>query len=237
MGNQLSFFDFEECWDTFALHDDFEGDVDTFRWVVTASDSGSALVGDATKGILTILPSDGSVGDNDETYISSVNELFLFAAGKPMTARALIQYTEINTDDANIIFGFMNAAVADSIGDAGAGPRATGSLAVIYKVDGGTVWRCQSRNGSEVTDSISTTTAGGSAWTTLEIIVHDYTTTRAQITYKVDGVFLKDSNNVVIKHTLLVAAATEMDLVIGVKNGDTTLETLLVDKIMAKQLR
>ena len=41
--------------------------------------------------------------------------------------------------------------------------RASGTVFAIYKVDGGTTWLVESRNGSTVTRNTSSTTAGGSA--------------------------------------------------------------------------
>ncbi len=238
MGNLARFPQVLKDIDTVHLFDDFQADLSTTLWATLISDLGTIPVNDARKGILTILPSDASVADNDEIYLYTANELFLFAAGKPMHCRGYIQYTEGNTDDLNVIFGFQNAVAANSLADDGGGPRATGSYAVIYKIDGGTVWRCQSRNGSEVTDSISSTTAGGSAYQLLEIEVADYTPTRCQITYKVDGQFLKFSNGQPIVHQLLVAASTEMALVLGCKNGaNSTVETVLCDYLYAHQLR
>ncbi len=238
MGNLARFTGTLKDIDTVHLFDDFQADLNAGLWSTVISDIGTAAVGDARKGILTVLASDASVADNDELYVYTANELFLFAAGKPLYGKAYIQYAEGNTDDNNVIFGFQNAVAANSLADDGGGPRATGSYAVIYKVDGGTVWRCQSRNGSEVTDSISATTAGGSAYQLLEIEVADYTPTRCQITYKVDGQFLKFSNGQPIVHQLLVAAATEMALVLGAKNGaNTTVVTLLCDYLYAHQLR
>ncbi len=226
-------------WDTTILVDcDFTEDIDSAVFTVTSADGGTAVVGDARNGIVTVLPSDGSVGDNDECYIQTANETALLLAGKPIYGRAYLQYTEGNVNAANVIFGFMNAPIANSLIDDGGGPRVTGTLAVIYKIDGGTVWRCQSRNGTETTDTVSTTTAGGANYSLLEINIHDYTSTKVQITYKVDGTYLKDSNGKVIIHTLLVAAATEMAMFAGQKNGGISIvESLLIDRLYGHQLR
>ena|SRR3990167_5868202 len=227
-------------WDMSVIDDDFLEDIATARWTKTTTDSGTIDVGDGRKGIATFLPSDGSVGDNDEVYLACVNEVFLIAGnpGKPIYGRGLIQFTEGNTDDLNVCFGFANAIAADWLIDDGGGMRASGTQAAIYKIDGGTVWRCYSRNGTETTDTVSTTTAGGSAYQTLEILIHDYTRTSCQIAYKVDGAFLKDTNGATIKHTLLVASAGEMQFGMGAKNGGAgTVETLLADRLYAHQLR
>ncbi len=227
--------------DTMTLFDDFNETLSTIKWATTLTDNGTALTGNNRKGVLTILPSDGSVGDDDEAYVASVNNVFLYANSAPIYGRAFIQYTEGDVSHANVCFGFMSTVAANAIVDDGGGPRASGSTAVIYKVDGGTVWRCQTRNNSVSTDTVSTTTAGtASAYTLLEILIHDYTNLpgsgQVQVTFKVNGTFLKDSNGIVIKHTVLVASASAMSLWIGMKNGETvTVETLLVDYLYAHQ--
>lgn len=221
----------------FGFFNDFFDDQGDLNFVDTVTDSGSVAIGDAAGGVATLTPSDGTVGDNDEAYYTTPNEIFLVANDKPFFGIARIKFAEANTDDANVFFGFGNAMVANTLVDNGGGMRASGTLIAIYKVDGETVWRCTARNGSEVTVTQSTKTAGGSAYQELEIQVHDYTSTQVQITYKVDGEYLRDSAGSVIRHTILVAAATEMQVGVGVKNGDTNLETLLVDYIGAYQTR
>lgn len=212
------------------------------------SDSGTVAVGDASGGKCVITPSDGSVADNDEGYIKSTNELFLFANNKPQVAEVLLQFTEANTDDANVAFGFMNAVAANSILDDGAGPAASFSGAVIYKVDGGTVWRCRSSIGSSYTDSISTSTAGGSIYQTLRIECI-CSNSIVEVTYWIGQVNQLASASTTIPHTMLidsttrkpikhmfsVTSATEMNLFAGVKNGGANLETLNLLRLCGAQ--
>lgn len=223
---------------SFYVWSDFTEDQTDLFFVKTVPHSGTVAIGDAAKGIVTLVPSDGTVADNDEAYLACPNEVFLFAAGKPAYFTALVQFTEANTDDANIMAGFMNAVGANAIVDDGGGPKASFSGAVIYKVDGGTVWRCCSSNGTTRTDTASVTTAGGSAYQRLEIIVNDTgSSTTCEVAYKVDGVYLKDSNGVPIRHTIPYASLTEMQAFVGVKNGGANLETLNVDYLFAQQHR
>lgn len=221
------------------LEDDFDWYITAHRWTTVVSDSGTIAGGDAANGILTLTPSDGTVADNDEAYLKASNETFLVAAGKPLYGECRLQFTEINTDDANVAFGFANAVAANLIVDDGAGLRTSGSILAIYKVDGETVWRCVSRNSgaSEVTITQSTTTAGGSSYQRLQIEVVDVRGTTATVVFKVDGIHLKDSNNVTIKHEITIASQTEMQPFVGVKNGGANLETVLVDWIVAGQTR
>ncbi len=232
-------------WDTMVVDDDFIKTIVSGEWASTLSDSGTAAVGDGPPGILTILPSDGSVGNNDEVYVASTKQLFIFpatfvTAGDSVYARARMLFLEAGSNNAsNVIFGFMTSVGANALIDDGGGPQASTSHAVIYKVDGGTAWKCQARNGSEYMDATSTLAASDSAYHLFEVIIHDYTSTRVQVTYKVDGQFLKDSTfGKPIVHQLLRAAAGNMSLMVGMKNGEaTTVETLLVDRLYGHQVR
>ena len=177
------------------------------------------------------------MADNDEAYFASPNEVFKLAAGKPLYAKARIQYAEANTDDANIFFGFASAVAANLIVDNGAGMRTSGDLVGIYKVDGGTKWICISQvNGTAVTTT-SATTAGGSSYQKLRIEVSDHDSSGGYATFKVDNEYLKDTNGNIIRHAVPYASATEMQIAFGVKNGGTNLETLNVDYVAAVQQR
>ena len=223
---------------TFWLADDFWYDQSDLFWTDTITDSGSVAIGDAANGIATLTPSDGSVADNDEAYYQTTNELFLVAANREITGQAYLQFTEANTDDANIAFGFANAPTANMIVDDGAGLRASGNWFAIYKVDGGTVWIAGCRNSTTVYTNTSSTTAGGASYQKLEIFIKDFDATNVVVTYKVNDSYLRDSTtNLVIEHRLPIASSTEMAGFFGVKNGFTNLETLLVDYAKFTQTR
>lgn len=225
----------------FTIQDDFTRDVDSADWVTTLTDTGTASVGDAAGGVLAIVPSDGTVADNDEAYVESANEVFKFAADKPLLFEARVQFTEANTDDANVLVGVMDAVGANSLQDNGAGPPASYSGAVFFKVDGGTVWQTETSNSTtQTTTELSATnvnnlakkavTAGGSAYQTLRIVVTPYSSTNAYVDFFVDGVQ-------VAQHDYVFTSATEMQVALGVKNGSTNLETLNVDYVACSQKR
>lgn len=205
--------------------------------VDTITDVGTVTIGDAVGGILALVPSDATVVDNDEAYFATPNEVFKFAAGKPLFAVAYLQFSEAATNAANVAFGVANAVAADLLVDNGAGLRVTGSYAALVKVDGETVWRCISRNGSTLNSTTSATTAGGSAYQHLEIEVVDRDSLNCTVVFKVDRHYCRDTNGVIIKHTLPLASATEMQMFVGVKNGSASLETLNVDWWSCSQTR
>lgn len=203
----------------------------------TVTDSGTVTVGDAAAGILALVPSDGTVADNDEAYFASPNECWKYAAGKPITFRASVQFTEANTDDANIGVGLANAVAANLLVDDGAGFRTSGSIAAFLKVDGETVWRCVSRCNATLNSTTTSITAGGSSYQLLEIEIVDGFGANFAVVFKIDREYCRDSNGVIIRHVLPYASATEMQMFLAVKNGGATLETLNCDWWSCSQTR
>jgi hypothetical protein len=209
--------------------EDFLWDQSDLFFIDTVTDSGTAAVGDAVNGVMVLTPSDGTVGDNDEVYLASANELFKFAADQPFMGSCRLQFTETASGVYNAAFGFANAVAADLIVDNGAGLRTTGSVLAIYKVDGGTVWKAVSRvNNVAMGDSTSTTTAGGTNYQELEIEVTPIDSTRVQAVYKVGDIigpttYLTDATTgLPIVHTITVASSTEMQIFVGAKLGAIT---------------
>ncbi len=224
--------------DTFYVFDDFDKDQSDLWAVDTITDSGTAAVGDATRGIMVLTPSDGTVADNDEVYLATPNELFIFATNRPLYARGRLQFTETASGVYNAAFGFASAVGANLIVDDGAGLRASGCIAAIEKRDGETTWRLSTRNGSTVTSTASATIAGGSSYQILEIFIHDWDGVSMQVSGKVDGNYLRDTNGNIIRHTVLIASATEMQLFAGAKLGAiTNNDTLNLDYWYAAQAR
>lgn len=216
------------------------------KWTTVVSDVGTVSVGDEQGGVLSIIASDGTVADNDESYVRTTNEIFKFDASKPFMAEAIVQFSESNVDDANVAFGFANAVAANTILDNGGGLKVNDSSAVIYKVDGSNLWRCESSNGADSTTqtiSESETAAGGSAYQRLRIEVRPGKgNSDVDITFFVDNMHLRTSgiaapSERLITHiNLPTASATEMSLFIGVKNGSANNETVKVKMVRHSQL-
>ncbi len=186
------------------------------------SDLGTATIADGAKGILAISP--GS-SDNDEIYICASTETQKFASGTSFVGEIKCQFTEANTDDANVIFGFMNAVAADTLVDNAGGPRATGDYVAIWKIDGGTKFYTgvQSNNTAvPAADVLTGVTAGGSSYQKLKIKVNCYSSTQGVAEFWID------EQNVATTH-FDYASATEMQLFFGVKNGGGNAQALNVD--------
>jgi hypothetical protein len=217
------------------IFDDFFWYVTAHTWTSLAADTNAAVAAtDAAGGVLSI--STGDATDNNQAGVFTTNESFKFAADAPLFGEAKIQYSEHNTNAANVVFGFADAATTDFVADNGAS-IAAGSAVLIYKLDGTTVWSCHLEcNGTTVTGT-STTTAGGSAYQTLAIEVMAVDGTNVEATFYCDGQPLRDSNNRPIKLRVAYASSTEMDFGVYGKAGGGSTHTILVDYLYAAQRR
>jgi hypothetical protein len=233
---------------TMLLFDDFQeyasGVSNGCGWTTVTAGAGAATVGDTVGGVLNLAPTDSTT--NREVYVKGSHQLFLFANNKPFCGEAYIQFTEANTNKANIAFGFMSGVGAASMADTTGEPKASFSGAVIYKVPGGTVWKTASSVGTVMGGAggvaqVSDATAGGAAYVRLRIEVMPISTTIAEVTYFVDGIQLKTSGGrpgqALIKDQLTYTSALQMSVFMMCKNGSTTAETLNVDYVGCEHLR
>lgn len=226
----------------FHIWDDFIWYISPHMWTSLASDGGvtapvQAATTTATGGVITM--STGAT-DNNEVAFATTNKPFLWASEKPVLFETRIQFTEANTSAANVCVGFSSVMnTANMMLDDGAGPAASFSGAVLYKLDGGTVWRLRTSTGTTNTDSVSTTTAGGSSYQTLRIEVRQGSTGASglEVVAYVDGVQLVDSNNKPIKQYATYTSAVNMQVGNYLKAGSATSETLLTDYVDADGLR
>lgn len=225
----------------FTLFDDFLGFDEVEGWTATADVGGAqALDLDGVGGVLSVAT--GST-DNDEAYVESIGEPFLFAADKPIEFETRLKFVEANTDDANVLAGLMDAPAADSLVDDAGGPKASYSGAVFYKVDGGTKWIVETSLGGTQTTTTTDVTAGGSSYQTLRIVAQPVSSTRVEVSFFIDPAGganytqCRDANGLPIKHVVTLGSPTEMAVVFGVKAGGANAETLLVDYVACSQLR
>jgi len=221
---------------TFGMSDDFDNYASGGKWTSVLNGSATIAAGDAQFGVLTLSAIDST--NNRELYLRSTQAVFLFADSKPIYIESRVQFTEQNTSAANVGFGVANAVANGLLVDDGAGMKTSGSFASIFKVDGGTAWKTGCSVGSSQSITQSEATAGGSAYQVLGIQIEPQGTI-AEITYFVDGLQLRDSTTRKnpIKDFLTFTGAAAMQLFVGLKNGSTSAETLLVDYIFAEHLR
>lgn len=220
----------------FGFADDFEWYLSPHRWTSLVADAGSSVaIGASGTGGIVAAATGGT--DNNEAAVATTNSIFKMADDKPLLFEAALQFSEANTDDANVFAGFSSALAADMLRDDGAGPATNFSGAGIYKVDGETVWRCVSSKGTSQTITQSTKTAGGSAQQKLRVEIQPVDGTNCEVTFYVDDVQLRDANGIAIKHTVAYASAAAMKAGVYVKAGGANSETVNVDRIDAWQLR
>jgi hypothetical protein len=219
------------------IEDNFNWYVDIHQWTKLASD-GSATVahgGDASPPYVLLTT---AATDNNECHLKSTNESFIFASDRPIFGETKILLSEAATDDANLFSGFVNAAGADLMVDDGAGMKTSASGFGIFKVDGGTVWKCWSSLSTTQTITTSTKTAGGSTAQVLAYEAQPINSTDIDVYFWVDGVQLQDTNGNKIKHTIVFSGATEMNYCpVYVKAGSTNSEIPRLYQAFASQLR
>jgi hypothetical protein len=221
--------------------DDFDHIVTADRFTTLVADTtATAVVGDAAGGILTLFT---DATDNNEVAVRSTKELWKIVDAKPIEFRCRLQYSEANTDDANVMCGLMDAVGANAMVDNGAGPKTSYSGAVLYKVDGGTKWVFQTSLAATQTSTTTETTAGGSSYHAIRIVINPISSTVAEAIPYIDTAGgncpqqMRDANGVPIRHTITYASATEMNCFVYAKAGSANAESVLVDYLGAYQKR
>lgn len=223
--------------DTLVVFSHFDKDQADTEAVDTVTDTGTVLMGDAAGGTVVLTPSDGTVVDNDEAYLATPNEVFKLANNKPLYGRARLQFSEVTPNVVNIAFGFQNAVGANSIVDNG-GLKVSGDTLAVYKQDGGGAYfYCASYCNGTGTATKSNKPLAAATWYDVEIFATPNGDGTATVTYKVDGDYLRDfTTGAVIRHTVAIGSATEMQMFAGVKLGaNTNNDTLTLDFWLGKQ--
>lgn len=217
---------------SFKVEDDFLNYVDADKFTKVGSDGGTVAIADGVAGTITI--DTGATTDNHQLWLESKLEAFKFAAAKPFYFMALVTNTEVGADVVNWLVGLMDAVADDALQDNGAGPKASYSGAVFFVVDGGTVLQAESSiGGTQVTDTdVGARTDG--VQMRLEIMFIPLTTTTGLVHFIYNG-------TLVASNAISFAAATEMQIAFGVKNGGTgggvAQETLDIDYVYCEQVR
>lgn len=203
------------------LRDDFYN-VDTTNDYTLVTDTGGTVAAtDNAGGAITIT---NDVDDNDESYLSSKAENWLFAADKPLWFEARL----IGTAD-NIIVGLSDTVGANFLQDTEAGPAASYDGAVFF-VDAGSAWKFETSNaGTQVTNANVGTYADGSAYR-VGFIFDPADGTTGKITPYLDGV-------AGTTHDITLAGLEEMHVVFGAKNAAGSAAILIVDYVQVLQAR
>lgn len=170
--------------------------------------------------------------DNDEAYMTSLNEQWLFAAGKSLWLEARIAITQGATDKANWIMGLMDAAGANSILDNGGGPAASYDGAVFFGIEGALTFGFETSNAAT---QVTTATVGTFVSATMMNLGFRFdspssTDTVGSITPFVNGV-------PGTAHAITLAGLEEMHFILGVKSNGEAEEAFSIDSVKIVQIR
>jgi hypothetical protein len=211
------------------------------NYTTTKSSSFTVAAGNSTGGICIIT---GDTSANDYGYVGTTNKILSITNNYPIYIETMLQYTEQNTNAANVMFGVSSAALtsngmqATSTGE----PPSSWSGAVIYKVNGGTMWKTKSSVGSTSPGASQSNTVAGTSSATaqqwLGISIEPVSATIAEVTYYVDGQQLYVANQITpIKDQLTYTGAAQMAVFVGLMQTSTVnAEILNVDYVAYEQL-
>lgn len=228
----------------FRIFDDFVEFVDGTVWDVTKDTTTTVAVDADGVGGLLLMTTNSA--DNDEAYIDTL-EVFKVATDKPIFCLMRAKLACVTDNQADMIFGLMDAVGANAIADGST--VATGKhMAVLFKPDGVATLTAQSTSSAAGTYNASTSEISiDEDFATYGILVEPVSSTDKRITYYYDPdggsnwQQLRDTNNNLIQHTWSLAdtsAATgELSLMAGVKAGSAEAQVLTIDYIGAWQLR
>jgi hypothetical protein len=213
--------------DKFRFEDDFfdmaSGDI----WTVVADSGGVQAVIDGAGGIVSV-KCDGD--NNDEAYLTTDAQAWLFAADKAVSFKARVKLTEANVNDSAIFVGFTDQAAANMIVDGGLSPASSYDGAGWFKAKDTLLWQTETSNaGTQVTTASAATFTSGS-WAVLQIDFDPNDDVTGKVRFTIDGTG-------VATHDITIAGLQEMFIVLGVKAGAANEETLLIDYVKAEQDR
>lgn len=199
----------------FGFVEDFIHFTDGDLLVVSGDATPDLAEADGHGGVVTLAPD--AATDNLDAYIATPKKSFKFQANKPLSCRARLKLTEANTDDASIAVGFSSNA--DAIVNGG-GPQSNYSGAMIFKVDGGTVWQAETSNGTTQNTDTDCGAFSDGSWADFEIVWDGRDNVRFYI-----------NDKLVSTQALSLTSIADMFFVVGVKNGSANLETLHIDYV------
>jgi hypothetical protein len=215
-----------------GFFDDFQGFLtatSTDKYTVVTAVDGTVLQIDAAQGGVAIKSAAATAG-NEDAYLAREAETFKPAAGKALKFGALVQATEDDTNQNNLIVGLTDAVAADLLVNDGAGPKASGTTLAFFKKDGGLNWWVHvslstTQTSVELTaaNSLDKTAhvGSGAAKQLLEITFLPKNSTQADVIFAIDGVDVYKITDWVF------TSATDVQAVCGTKDGDSADEVTI----------
>lgn len=212
---------------------------DDFSWFVTAHQWTSAV---AATGTVTKAADSGtdirlfSTADNDAAVLATTNEDFKFVANKAMCCETEVRLAPPNTNALSWAFGWADALAATTVADTTGAVTATDAC-VIHGVTGSLLFRFHTEIGGSATATVSNLAYVSGTSYVLRIEVTPVSSTVFECRPFVDGVQLRDTNNVPIMHRVTLGTATDMDFGWVIKGHHADDSINLSDYVYASKVR
>ena len=209
---------------------------DNQAYTVTSDGAtGTNAFQDAPGGVFNVVT---AAADNDYQALSTVSEIFKFAAGKKLWFEARFKLAETTTNDSAWWFGLTDTLTTGGFQADAAGPLASYDGALIWKDEDTMTIDFETSNAGTQNTTSAMATFVSNTWTRVGFYF-DGAATTSVITpyYEVTGV---DGAAMVAgtAQNITLSGLEEMHLVFGVKAGPHgAAETLQVDYIKCMQLR
>lgn len=223
-------------WQSSTFFDDFYNYTTANLWTTVAGSSGTSAAY-ATGGVDKILFTTAAT-DNDVQGIITTKlgfNPYVTPNVQGMFCETLMDVVNQATTTANVAFGFSSTSTF--LASNGAVPSASGSRAVIFKLDGEAVWRVQSSNGAvQVTNTTTMTAVDGQYLLRIDVFAFDLL--NFGVSYKVNGAILNDATTgQPIIHKLPITSLADMGVVALVKAGSANVQLQYHDYITAGKAR
>ena len=214
-----------------VFFDDFmyQSPVDAnLRWLeVDDGGTGTNVLQDAANGVASIVT---AAADNDYHAIRSLQQTWLFAAGKKLWFEARFKLAEATTNESAWWLGFTDTLTTGGLQANALGPLGTYDGALIWKDEATMAIDFETSNASTQATGTALATVVTDTWTTVGFYFDGVATT-STITPYIDGTAGTAQN-------ITLSGLAEMHMILGVKAGPTAAaETLQVDYVKAIQLR
>lgn len=242
-------YNYRDC----IFDDDFTVTMPSSFWTTVLTDTGTGTIGIQTMntGSLDLVPSDGTVADNDEAYAYG-KKIITLKAGAGFAMFFCLSYVEANVDDANIAFGLVKTApIANFLGDDAAGVAAIANDDGFFfeKVDGTNYWKGLTQwSAASYTARHTSRTSPVFTGRQVGIIeVRALPNLVAEVTFKIAYIPtggtpepLTDVTGLMpmsIRHRFAFTGSTDLMPVMAAKNGGANNETISFDRVTAFSLR
>jgi hypothetical protein len=174
--------------------------------------------------------------DNDEAYISSLCEAFIFNTTKEVMFEAKVKHTAGSTDGkSSFLLGLSDEVGANSVVDGGT-LMASFDGALFFKGEDDSYVTFNTSNAASQSSNNAVAWSDGSTHR-LGFLYLPNDGTTAKLCPTVDGAQVLDSNGDPVVHSLTISGLEEMHILLGVKTHEAAEQQLLADWVEVVQER